>query len=295
MKETFLSYLSAIATSEKRKYKDKKKEKKFNFFSIFYASIISFLILCSLSTLLLNGNDKNTYSILFSIIEIFLFFILILDYLLRFFHFYVKNKNNKSNPYYFLLWPFSFTSIILIIAILPSFYIINIWTNSKISEFNFLENLKFLRIFRLFLFLKLFSFTTLFIRVFQNEKKILITVFFFILLIILTFALVIYNMENENVQKIIDANLKPIHRIRNFGDAIYYSTIALTTIGFGDITPITNLGRWLTIIMSIMGVAIIAIPTSIISSGFISEAKKLNYEKLKNQKVRNKSNNKNKV
>ena len=279
---TFLRILSGVVTSETIKFDTTKKEKRFRFFSILYAGIVSLLIMSSLSTLLVTNNIQLKYSIIFSVIEISLLFVLIIDYILRFYNVYITNKRHHKNPYIILLWQFSFTSILLILSMLPSLYIISIWTNYNTSVFNFFENLKFLRIFRLLLFLKLFPITSIFVKVFKNEGKILTIVFFFVLLTIFTFALVIYNLENENVKEIADSNLGPNHRIKDFWDAFYYSTIALTTIGFGDITPITSLGRWLTIIMSIIGVAIIAIPTGIISGGFIAEAKKIHYLKKNN-------------
>ena len=53
--------------------------------------------------------------------------------------------------------------------------------------------------------------------------------------------------------------------------AIYWATVSLTTMGYGDIYPITTAGRIVTMVSSFMGIAIIALPAGIITSGFMEE------------------------
>lgn len=57
----------------------------------------------------------------------------------------------------------------------------------------------------------------------------------------------------------------------NFFDAIYWATVSLTTVGYGDIYPVTVIGRIVTMISSIFGIAIIALPSGIITAGFMDE------------------------
>ena len=56
----------------------------------------------------------------------------------------------------------------------------------------------------------------------------------------------------------------------SFFDAIYWATVSLTTVGYGDVYPITAVGRLFASIISIVGIGIIAIPTGIIAAGFTS-------------------------
>ena len=56
----------------------------------------------------------------------------------------------------------------------------------------------------------------------------------------------------------------------NIGDGFWWAIVAFTTVGYGDIYPITALGRLLSSIISLIGIAMIAIPTGIISSAFMS-------------------------
>jgi voltage-gated potassium channel len=70
-------------------------------------------------------------------------------------------------------------------------------------------------------------------------------------------ALVIYNVEPESFD--------------NFFEAIYWATVSLTTVGYGDIYPVTTIGRIVTMVSSVFGIAIIALPSGVITAGYLSE------------------------
>jgi voltage-gated potassium channel len=59
----------------------------------------------------------------------------------------------------------------------------------------------------------------------------------------------------------------------NFFEAIYWATTALTTVGYGDVYPITVGGRMISMISSFFGIAIVALPSGVITAGFINEMK----------------------
>ena len=56
-----------------------------------------------------------------------------------------------------------------------------------------------------------------------------------------------------------------------FFDAVYWATVSLTTVGYGDIYPVTTVGRAITMLSSLLGIAIIALPSGIITAGFLEE------------------------
>ena len=60
----------------------------------------------------------------------------------------------------------------------------------------------------------------------------------------------------------------------NFFDALYWATISITTIGYGDISPVSDLGRLITMISALVGVALIALPSGIITAAYMDEIKK---------------------
>ena len=74
---------------------------------------------------------------------------------------------------------------------------------------------------------------------------------------ILVSALIIFNAEPDS--------------FNNFFEAVYWSTVLLTTVGFGDITPVTTIGRSIAIVSSLFGIAIVALPSGIITAGNMNE------------------------
>ncbi|MBR5437870.1 MAG: two pore domain potassium channel family protein, partial [Clostridia bacterium] len=76
---------------------------------------------------------------------------------------------------------------------------------------------------------------------------------------VLVSALVIYNVEPETFE--------------TFFDAVYWATISLTTVGYGDLYPVTTIGRIITMVSSAFGIAIIALPSGIITAGYLEEIK----------------------
>lgn len=77
---------------------------------------------------------------------------------------------------------------------------------------------------------------------------------------ILVSALVIFNVEPES--------------FKSFFEAIYWATVSLTTVGYGDIYPVSALGRIITMVSSVFGIAIVALPAGIITAGYMTELQK---------------------
>lgn len=79
---------------------------------------------------------------------------------------------------------------------------------------------------------------------------------------ILISALIIFNVEPDSFP--------------TFFDAIYWATVSLTTVGYGDIYPVTTIGRIVTMVSSIFGIAIVALPAGIITAGYMDAIQKQN-------------------
>jgi voltage-gated potassium channel len=60
---------------------------------------------------------------------------------------------------------------------------------------------------------------------------------------------------------------------KSFFDALYWATVTLTTVGYGDLCPVTNLGRVISMLSSLFGVAIIALPSGVITASYLEELK----------------------
>ena len=126
-----------------------------------------------------------------------------------------------------------------------------------------LRVLRILRLFRLLRILKLGrlskSLQTITSVLKESKSELGITIFVAFILMILSSTLMFY-VENE---------VQP-EKFENIGQAMWWSVATLTTVGYGDIYPITGLGKILSSIIALVGIGFVALPTGIISSAFIS-------------------------
>ena len=95
------------------------------------------------------------------------------------------------------------------------------------------------------------------IRVFRKQKDALIVVGWLVVGYIFVTALVVFNMEPRT--------------FNDFFHALYWATISLTTVGYGDVYPMSTTGRFITMLSSVVGVAVIALPSSILTVGYLAE------------------------
>ena len=126
--------------------------------------------------------------------------------------------------------------------------------------FKVLKTIRLIRTFRVLRIFKSFRYSKniqIILQVGKNSKKALIAVLYLAIGYIFVCALIIFNVEPDS--------------FNTFFDAIYWATISLTTVGYGDIYPITTLGRIITMVSSFMGIAIVALPAGIITAGYMKE------------------------
>ncbi len=156
----------------------------------------------------------------------------------------------------FFVYPITPMAIIDLISILPSMTILDD-SFRLLKLFRLLRTLKVLRTLKFLRYSKSFE---IIVGVFKKQKKVLSAVATMAAAYILVSALVIYNVEPESFE--------------TFFDAVYWATISLTTVGYGDIYPITTIGRIVTMMSSAFGIAIIALPSSVITAGYLTEISK---------------------
>lgn len=177
--------------------------------------------------------------------------IFIVDYILRLAT--ADYKFNSHSITSFIRYPFSPMAIVDLLSILPSFILIN-------QGFKLLRLLRMARAFRVFRVFRALRYSKSFdiiISVIKRSKDSLIAVCTLAVAYILISALVIFNVEPES--------------FNNFFEAVYWATVSLTTVGYGDIYPITSVGRIITMISSMFGIAIVALPAGIITAGYMKE------------------------
>jgi voltage-gated potassium channel len=149
-------------------------------------------------------------------------------------------------------------AVVDLVALLPSLTMLNSGFR-LLKIFRLLRTLKVLRAFR---FLRYTGSFDVIVKVFRKQKKVLSAVATLAVAYILVSALVIYNVEPES--------------FATFFDAIYWATISLTTVGYGDIYPVSTIGRVVTMISSVFGIAVIALPSGVITAGYMAEVNKEN-------------------
>lgn len=176
--------------------------------------------------------------------------IFIVDYILRFVIADFKMKKGKAS---FALYPFTFMAIIDLISILPSLSILS-------KGFKLLKVARLLRTLRVFRVFKAFRYSkniAILVNEFKNQKDSLMVVCWLAFGYVLVTALVMFNVEPETFD--------------TFFDAIYWATVSLTTVGYGDIYATSVIGKIITMISAMFGIAIVALPAGIITAGYMKE------------------------
>lgn len=187
----------------------------------------------------------------FRTLDLFAVAVFIIDYLLGLLTADYRFGGGKINP--FVRYPFSFWAIIDLLSILPSITMLNSgWRVIRVVRMA--RALRVLRVLRAFRYSKSIRIIS---AVFLRSRAPLLAVGTLAVTYILVSALVMFNVEPDT--------------FHSFFEAVYWATISLTTIGYGDIHPETTFGRAVTIVSSLFGIAVVALPAGIIAGGFMRE------------------------
>ena len=174
-----------------------------------------------------------------------------IDYILRLLTADYKLGKGKLS---FFLYPFTFLALADLLCILPSLFLLN----NSLRLFKILRMLRILRVFKFIRYSKNIQILT---NVLKKQKDSLMIVGLLALGYIFISALIIFNVEPSTFP--------------NFFDALYWATISLTTVGYGDIYAVSTTGKIITMISSFLGIAIVALPAGIITAGYMKEIKEL--------------------
>ena len=193
----------------------------------------------------------------FRVIEQITVTFFIIDYVLRWItaDFRIQKKELS-----FALYPFTGWAIIDLLSILPGFSVLG-------KGFKIFRVSRLLRILRLFKFIRYSKNIQVLGRVIRKEKGVLLTVLGIAVFYVFLTALIMFNTE---------PHINPFTGNETFGDffdALYWATVTLTTVGYGDMVPVTDLGRFISMLSSLFGVAIIALPSGVITASYLEELK----------------------
>lgn len=253
------------------------KEKIFNIIQIgdksnrisrFFDIFITITIVSNIAvTFMETFSDLAFLSGIFSVIEYITVFIFCIEYVLRIWtagFLYPEASKGRARIKFLL----SFDGIVDLLTIIPAFFL---------SGFVIFRMLRVARIFHLFrLNAKYDSFNVITTVLYEKRNQIISSVFI-VMILMLASSLCMYSVEH---------NAQP-DVFRNAFSGIWWSMSTLLTVGYGDIYPVTTLGRVMAICIAYLGVGVVAIPTGIISAGFVEQyQRKSNISDLKDMDIK---------
>ncbi len=149
----------------------------------------------------------------------------------------------------------SFYGIIDLLAILPTYLSIFI---PGTESFLVIRALRILRVFRIFKLTHFLAEGRLIVRAMEASREKITVFFLFVLLMVTILGSIMYLIEGG-----VNPDFSSIPK------AVYWAIVTLTTVGYGDITPVTGLGQFLSAFVMILGYAVIAVPTGIVTAELV--------------------------
>ncbi|WP_035791913.1 MULTISPECIES: ion transporter [unclassified Butyrivibrio] len=217
-----------------------------------YDILMTTTVIVGMIPLTLKADNIYTF-----IIEIMTGIIFLIDYCARVYTADYKMGYISIHAYFaYVLTPLAIFDLLSVMPILYVFFPTS-------------QSLRLLKLIRVFRVVKLVRYSKTMIviaNVLRKVKKQLLAVLILITIYIFVSAMLVFQLE---------PNL-----FDNFFDALYWATISITTIGYGDISPTTDIGRFITMISALVGVAVIALPSGMITAAYMNEIsrKKSKYE-----------------
>lgn len=186
----------------------------------------------------------------------------VLEYLFTFFFTaeYLLRLYCSPNPRHYAL---SFFGIIDLLATLPLYIS---WIFGPARYLMIVRVFRLIRVFRVF---KLFNFLNegnLLLRALHASSRKIAVFFLFVIIMVISLGTLMYMIEGQ----------EPGTAFNNIPNSIYWACVTLTTVGYGDIAPVTGLGRFLSSIVMLLGYTIIAVPTGIFSASMVEMVRKEN-------------------
>lgn len=221
-------------------------------FDIFIVFVICFNIA---ATLFATFEESAPYKNIIDQIETVTVIIFTIEYILRIWtadFLYPK----KSKFVAILTFIFSFYGIVDFLTFFP-FYLPIVFPAGIVA----LRVFRVIRIFKLFKINPNYDAFNAIVDVINEKKNQILSSFCMILILMLASSLCMYSLEHEAQPE----------NFRNAFSGVWWSVSTLLTVGYGDIYPVTVLGKIMAIFISFLGVGMVAIPTGIISAGFVEQ------------------------
>lgn len=220
------------------------------------------VIVVNILTLFLSSFDElAAYQNVFRICEGLTVLVFAIEYGLRIWtsEFLYPGKTKAGAVLRFLR---SFDGVVDLLTILPFFFL---------DGFIVFRMLRVVRIFHLFRVNARYDSFHIITSVLIEKKNQIVSSVFIIIVLMFASSLGIYNVEHDAQPEV----------FRNAFSGIWWSVSTLLTVGYGDIYPITAVGRIMAIFIAFLGVGAVAVPTGIISAGFVEQYTKKQHSDIK--------------
>lgn len=204
-------------------------------------------------------DESAPYADILDRLELITIIIFTVEYILRVWtaeYLYPKKDFWKAK----LKFIFSFNGIVDLLTFFP--YYLPFFFPAGVVAFRML---RVVRIFRLFRINSQYDAFNVILNVLNEKKNQLVSSIFLIVMLMIASSLCMYSIEH---------NAQP-EAFKNAFSGIWWSVSTLLTVGYGDIYPITTLGKFMAIVIAFLGVGMVAIPTGIISAGFVEHYSKI--------------------
>lgn len=218
-----------------------------------------FLLINLVATLMDTFDALSQYHKVFIVLEGITVTFFAIDYILRIWtapYLHLGLTQGKAVKKYVL----SFSGIIDLLSFLP--YFLPIFFPAGAAAFRMF---RVVRIFRLFQINSYYNSLNVITAVISSKRQQLMSSVFIILILMVASSLCMYSLEHQAQPEVFS----------NAFSGIWWAVSTLLTIGYGDIYPITTLGKIFSIIITFLGVGMVAIPTGIISAGFVDQYSRL--------------------
>lgn len=247
----------ALYKTRERIFKILEKAEAGDIPSHFFDNAIIVLIGLNIAAIILESFNAlcTSYQKYFDWFEVFSISVFSVEYVLRIITSDFKYPDKKRFTA-LVMFVFSFMAIVDLIAIIP-FYLPMIFRVD-------LRFLKILRLTRLVRIIKIHRYTEsidMIITVGRKKKEELLVTIFITFLLLLLASSIMYHVENNDQPQ----------AFPNIIATFWWAVATLTTVGYGDVYPVTVMGKILSGIIALLGIGLVALPTGIISSGFMEE------------------------
>lgn len=224
--------------------------------SWYFDMFIIILIILNVIAIVLESIEplRKQFQIQFDYFEFFSVIVFTIEYILRIWtaNLIPEYKKRITGNLKFALTPLA---IIDLLAFLP-FYLPFIGIDLRL-----LRILRIFRVFRLFKIARYIEALSFIIQVFKKKKEELVISLIFTVFLLLITSTLMYYVENESQPE----------NFSSIPETMWWGIATLTTVGYGDIYPITPFGQFLGGVIAIIGIGLFALPTGILASGFSEE------------------------